>query len=111
MKWQVNRRRVLKLAGPILALRYSRAAQRDENNGFTFTAAMEWREAAELSSWLTLLANRYWGEWERVMHLPRRLAEPIGVAPIAVLRQSSPSPVELTVQRLAGSRVILQPVA
>ena len=107
-------RHISKLAGPILALRYSRAAQRDENNGFTFTAAMEWREAAEWSSCITLLANRYWREWERVMHLPRRLAEPIGVAPvapIAVLRQSSPSPVELTVQRMAGSRVTLQPAA
>jgi hypothetical protein len=98
MKGHVNMRRVLKLAGPILALRYSRAAQRDEDNGFTFTAAMEWRQAAELSSWITLLANHYWLEWERIMHLPRRLAEPIGVEPvgaISALRQSLPSRVEL----------------
>ncbi len=78
MKGQLNTRCLLKIAGPILALRCRRAAQRDENNGFPFTAAMEWRKAAELSSWITLLANRYWQEWEGIMKVPRRLAEPIG---------------------------------
>jgi hypothetical protein len=94
MKDRIHVRCAIKLAGPILALRYRRAAQRDENNGFSFTAAMEWRRAAELSSWIAPLANRYWRQWERIMQLSRRLAAPIGVAeavPIAVLQQSLPS--------------------
>lgn len=83
MKGQVNMWRVL-IASLFLALRYRRAAQRDEKNGLPFTAAMEWRKAAELSSWITLLSNYCWREWERIMHLPRRLAEPIGLAPVAI---------------------------
>jgi hypothetical protein len=114
MKDPVNIRHVIKLAGPLLALRYRRAAQRDENNGFPFAAAMEWREAAELSSWITPLANGYWREWERIMHLPRRLSEPIGVAPVgtmAVLQQSSPPRVELALLPLVRRRGMLQPAA
>jgi hypothetical protein len=114
MKGQVNMRRVSNLAGPLLALRYRRAAQRDENNGFPFTAAMEWRKAAELSSWITLLANRYWREWERIMQLSRCLAEPIGVASvgaITVFQQSSPSRVGLALQPVVPRRVMLQPAA
>jgi hypothetical protein len=76
------RKQVLRFAGPILALRYCRAALRDEHNGFPFTAAMEWRRAAELSSCVSLLANRYWQQWERIMHVSRHIAEPIGV-PVA----------------------------
>jgi hypothetical protein len=97
MKGQVNSWRVLMILGPLMALGYRRAAQRDENNGLPFTAAMEWRKAAELSSWITLLSNRYWREWERIMHLPRRLAEPIGLAPapIAALQQNSSSHLKL----------------
>lgn len=93
MKCQVHMRRVLKMTGPILALRYRRAAQWDESHGFSFAAAMEWRRAAELC-WITPLANRYWREWERIMQLPRRLAVPIGAAdvvPISVPQQGSPS--------------------
>jgi hypothetical protein len=104
-------RRLPQLAGPILALRYRRAAQRDESHGFSFTAAMEWRRAAELSSWITPLANRYWREWERIMHLSRRLAMPIGIAdaaPIAVPQQSSPSPVDLALQSMLPQQVMLQ---
>lgn len=66
-------------AGPILALRYCRAARLDEDNGFPFTAAMEWRRAAELASWIAPLANRYWREWERIMHVSHRSRELIGV--------------------------------
>lgn len=114
MKGQVNMRRVSNLAGPLLALRYRRAAQRDENNGFPLTAAMEWRKAAELSSWITLLANRYWREWERIMQLSRCLAEPIGVASvgaIAVFQRSSPARVGLALQPVVPRRVMLQPAA
>ena len=71
--------RVLRLVGPLLAFRYCRAAKQDEDNGLPFTAAMEWRQAAELSSWVTSLANSYWREWERIMQMSRSLAEPIGV--------------------------------
>jgi hypothetical protein len=60
------------------ALHYGHAAQRDERNGFPYTAAMEWRHAAELSLSGSLAAEYYWGQWERIMHLPRQLAAPIG---------------------------------
>lgn len=82
MKSQVTMRHTLKLAGLIFALRYCRVAQRDESHGFSFAAAMEWRRAAELSCWITPLANRYWREWERIMQLPCRLAAPMGVADV-----------------------------
>jgi hypothetical protein len=65
------------LSGLLLAIAYSRAAQRDEKNGYAFTAALEWRKAAELMSPIPALADRCWTQWERVMHLPRRLAQPI----------------------------------
>jgi len=64
--------------GPVHALRYRWAAHRDEKKGFPLTAAMEWREAAALFAPITPLAERCWREWERIMRLPRRLAEPIG---------------------------------
>lgn len=38
---------------------------------------MEWRHAAELFHSNTLAADCFWRQWERVMQLPRRLAEPI----------------------------------
>lgn len=65
-------RHTLNPAGPLLALHYCRAARRDEDNGFPFAAAMEWRRAAELSSWIAPLANHYWREWERIMHVSHR---------------------------------------
>lgn len=111
MKCQTHMRCLLKLPGPILALRYRRAAQWDESHGYSFAAAMEWRRAAELSFWITPLANRYWREWERVMHLSRRLAMPIGIAdavPIAVPQQSSPSRVDLALQPMLSQQGMLQ---
>ena len=80
---KVNLRGTLIFFGPVLALHYCWAANRDENNGFPLTAAMEWRHAAELSSWITPLANWYWREWERLMQLSRRFAGPIGQTPVA----------------------------
>jgi hypothetical protein len=59
------------------ALHYGRAAQRDERNGFHYTAAMEWRYAAELFESGSLAADYCWGQWERIMHLPRQLAGPV----------------------------------
>ena len=63
-----------------MAVRYCLAAERDEKNGFPLAAAMEWRKAAKLFGSGTPLADRCWREWERIMRLPRRLAEPIGAS-------------------------------
>jgi hypothetical protein len=60
-----------------IAVRYCLAAQRDEKNGFPFTAAMGWRKAAELLVPITPMSDRCWLEWERIMRLPRHLAGPI----------------------------------
>jgi hypothetical protein len=60
-----------------LGVGYWRAAERDEKNGFPFTAAMEWRRAAELFGPIALASGYCWREWERIMHLPRRLACPV----------------------------------
>jgi hypothetical protein len=61
----------------VLAMRYCLAAQRDEMSGFPFTAAGEWRKAAELVGSIGPMADRCWIEWERIMRLPRHLAGPI----------------------------------
>lgn len=55
-----------------------RAAKREERNGFTYTAAMKWRNAAELFAPSTRAVEYCWREWERIMGLPRQLAGPIG---------------------------------
>jgi hypothetical protein len=85
MKHALKLRSLLKIAGPIIAVRFRWAAQRDERNGFPLTAAMEWRKAAEVSEPITLLADHCWREWERLMRLPRHLAAAIGVASVAQL--------------------------
>jgi hypothetical protein len=72
-------RGLLTLAGTTtLALRYCMAAQRDEKNGFPFTAAMEWHKAALLFVPASTLAELCWRKWERIVHLPRQMAVPIG---------------------------------
>ena len=58
------------------ALHYVCAAQHDEHKCFAYTAAMEWRDAAGLFS-SQMLAEYCWRQWERIMHLPRRLAGPL----------------------------------
>ncbi len=65
------------VAGVAKAVHYVRAAQRDEHNGFRYTAAMEWQFAAGLFGSNTLAAEYSWRQWERIMHLPRGLAGPI----------------------------------
>jgi hypothetical protein len=65
------------IAGRVRAFQYGCAAERDERNGFPYTAAMEWRKAAELTA-NTRAAEYSWRQWERIMQLPRRLAEPVG---------------------------------
>ncbi len=69
---------------PARALHYGCAATRDERNGFSYAAAMEWRKAAELFASDTPAAEYCWRQWERIMHLPWRLAGPIGVSRQAV---------------------------
>jgi hypothetical protein len=53
-----------------------RDAQREERNGFKYTAAMKWRSAAELFAPDMRAVEYCWREWERIMQLPRRLAGP-----------------------------------
>lgn len=65
------------VGAPITALRYGAAAQRDERQGFPYTAAMEWRKVAELVP-NTRAADYAWARWEAIMQLPRRLAGPLG---------------------------------
>jgi hypothetical protein len=65
---------------PARAVHYSCAAERDERNGFPYTAAMEWRKAAELFAPNTRPAQYFWRQWERIMQLPRQLAQPIGIS-------------------------------
>ncbi len=59
------------------ALQCVRAAQKDERNRFAYTAAMEWRHAAELFPSNKIAAEYCWQQWERIMRLPRRLAGPL----------------------------------
>ena len=66
------------MAIPGRALYRSRSARREERNGFPYTAAVKWRNAAELCTPNTRAVEYCWREWERIMGLPRRLAGPIG---------------------------------
>ena len=63
------------------AFHCSRDAQREERNGFKYTAAMKWRNAAELFAPDARVVEYCWCEWERIMQLPRRLAGPACAAP------------------------------
>jgi hypothetical protein len=56
-------------------------AQKEERNGFKYTAAMKWRNAAELFAPDTRAVEYCWRQWERIMQLPRRLAGPACAAP------------------------------
>jgi hypothetical protein len=59
------------------AVHYVYAAHRDEQNDFPYTAALEWRKAAELFGSDAPVAEYCWRQWERIVQLPRRLAGPI----------------------------------
>src|SRR5689334_25339408 len=63
------------------AFHCSRAAQKEERNGFKYTAAMKWRNAAELFAPDTRAVEYCWRQWERIMQLRRRLAGPACAAP------------------------------
>ena len=76
-------------ADSLRGLSYVRAAEKDERDGFPFTAAWEWQRAAECLGWISIIADRCWREWERIVHLPRRLAGPIGeseMTPVFILQ-------------------------
>jgi hypothetical protein len=75
--WQVRRLHKV-AAGFKLGVGYWRAAGQDEKNGFPFSAAMEWRKAAELFDPVRRVSDWCWQEWERIMHLPRSAAGHIG---------------------------------
>jgi hypothetical protein len=63
------------------ACRCRRDARREERNGFPYTAAMKWRDAAKLFAPDTRAVEYCWSEWERIMQLPRRLAGQACVVP------------------------------
>jgi hypothetical protein len=65
------------IAAPVEAIACCRDAQHDERNGFEFTAAMEWRNAAQHLEGIPWAPEFCWTQWERIMRLPRRLANPI----------------------------------
>jgi hypothetical protein len=90
------------IAAVAKALHYVCAAQRDERNRFSYTAAMEWRNAAELFQPNKIAADYCWQQWERIMRLPRRLAGPLG--------ESVPGPAASPVPAVAP-RPSVNPVA
>lgn len=98
MAAMIGRRAIEGAAGLTHAMKYCRAAQNEEKNGFAFTASVEWQKAAELLSPVPFLADRCWQQWERIMRLPRRLAAPISdtqtpsSAQFDVMRQAEYSP-------------------
>jgi hypothetical protein len=56
---------------------YCRAAEDDERNGSPFTAASEWHRAAHCFDSESVIADRCWREWERIMRIPRALANSV----------------------------------
>jgi hypothetical protein len=64
------------------AFQCSSDAQREERNGYKYTAAMKWRNAAELFAPDTRAVEYCWLQWERIMQLPRRLAGPACAVPM-----------------------------
>ena len=82
--------------GSAIAIAYCVAAGRDEKNGYRLTAAFEWRKAAELLAVFPSMADHCWQQWERIMNLPRRLADPAlfpQQRPVGVTSRRSPEPV------------------
>jgi len=73
------------------AFQYGQAAQRDERKGFRYTAALEWRNAAELFPRQTRAADYCWRQWERIMHVPRHLAMPVDDS-LEIARPMLPDP-------------------
>lgn len=59
-----------------LAVEQHRAARTSERRGYPMTAAFQWRKTASLINDGDFV-ERCWCEWERLMHLPRRLSAAI----------------------------------
>jgi hypothetical protein len=93
-------------SGAVLAIAYSRAAQRDEKSGYAFTAAMEWRKAAIVLASFPGAADHCWQQWERIMHLPRRLAGPIGATVVAKSETSHVQPLSGIESVVAGAHFL-----
>lgn len=98
----IGRKLVEAAAGLAHAMKYCRAAQTEEKNGFAFTAAVEWQKAAELLAPFPSLADHSWRQWERIMRLPRQLADPIAETQAINTQRSNLSGVELDAVRQAG---------
>ena len=88
-----------------MAVRWCLAAERDEENGFPFTGAMEWRKAAELFGSHTPIADHCWREWERIMRLPRHLAGPSGASDTILCGSPPTAPAQ------SPAAVVLVPLA
>jgi len=106
MESRIQSRSLFEVARRVLVK--CREARRDERNGFPFSAAMEWREAAGLCASISLLADFCWREWERIMGLPRQMAIPIRVAPVPLVEASGTNPSH---QPLPASEALLLPAA
>ena len=102
MESRIQSRSLFEIAWRVLVK--CREARRDERNGFPFSAAMEWREAAALCASISLLADFCWREWERIMRLPRQMAIPIRVAPAPFAEVSDTNPAH---QPLPASEALL----
>ncbi len=95
------------ISGPMIGIAYCHAAQRDERDGYSNTAALEWRRAAELMAPIPPAADRCWLQWERIMHLPRRLAGPIGARLDASHAPPLPCPTAVNGQCYAHSQSLI----
>jgi hypothetical protein len=84
------------------AMKYCRAAQTEEKNGFAFTASVEWQKAAESLAPFPSLADYCWQQWERIMRLPRRLANPIAETQVTNTQGSDLSAEQFHAVRQAG---------
>jgi len=59
------------------AAEYRRRARCSEANGYPYTAAVQWRIAANLFRSEDWLAEKCWQAWERIMDIPRKFSQPI----------------------------------
>jgi len=84
-----------------VAFRYCLAAQRDEKNGFPYTAAMEWQQAAGLVTFGPF-ADFCWRNWERIVGLPREMAEPFG----GQVQQRNSYTLQMAVPTPAGNELL-----
>lgn len=94
-----------------LGWRYCQAAKTDEENGFPFAAAMEWHKAAECFGSISIISERCWMQWERIVHLPRHFANPIGESEAIVRQCATVAPDTQGFAKAVGNEVALASVA